>query len=114
MTPELAAGFLNKCTVEQVIGSARLLRFIRAGWLAPAQCTHRRVLFRVADVHAALKRLERGEICPPDQIESARTNKNYVPRPRSKQFVTLTKFNLDYVPEPVKPPDLVVNLDELV
>jgi hypothetical protein len=115
MTPEECAklGLLNQYTVTQVIGEARLLRFMRAGWLEPAQRTPSRILFRAKDVHAALRRLERGEICPSDQIASARTNKNYVPRPRtrSKQFVTLTKFNLDYVPEPVKPPDLVFNLE---
>ena len=58
--------------LAEVLGEARLLRFIRAGWLTPAQRTSSRVLFRVSDVHAALRRLERGQICPPDQIEVAR------------------------------------------
>src|SRR3974390_1436342 len=49
------------------------LRFVRSGWLVPRR-TPQRVLFSVRDIHAALRRLERGEKLPPDQIESARTN----------------------------------------
>jgi hypothetical protein len=70
----MADDLVSRHTVEQVLGRPRLLRFIRAGWLSPAQRTPSRVLFRVSDVHAALRRLERGEVCPPDQIESARIN----------------------------------------
>jgi hypothetical protein len=62
-------------------------------------------LFRVADVDAALGRLERGEVCPPDRIESDRVTKSkernghaYVPKSK-KVRPTLS--------------DLVFNLDEL-
>src|SRR6516165_10895331 len=102
--PELR--LLTQHRLAQVLGAARLLRFVRAGWLAPAQRTASRVLFRVSDVHAALRRLERGEVCPPDRIASARCNKNYVPRPRR-----IPKLDLDYVPRQVELP--VFNLDEL-
>jgi hypothetical protein len=60
--------------LAQVLGTARLRRFIHAGWLAPAKRTPTRILYRVLDVHAALRRLEAGEVLPPDQIKSARTN----------------------------------------
>jgi hypothetical protein len=40
----------------------------------PAERSPSRVFYRISDVHAALQRLERGEACPPDRIESARTN----------------------------------------
>ena len=99
--PELR--LLTQHRLAQVLGAARLLRFVRAGWLTPAQRTPSRVLFRVSDVHAALRRLERGEVCPPDRIESARTNgsairhgRGYVPKPK-KVRPTLSDlvFNLD-------------------
>jgi hypothetical protein len=47
---------------------------------SPAQRLPSRILFRVSDVRACLRRLENGEICPADQIESARTNRSYIPR----------------------------------
>jgi hypothetical protein len=105
----MPAELIAQQIVIDVIGEARFFRFLRAGWLAPAQRISRRVLFRAADVHAALRRLERGEVCPPDQIASARCNKNYVPRARR-----IPKIDLNYVPRPVKLPDLVFNFDELV
>ena len=45
---------------------------LRAGWLAPSERTAHRVFYRLADVHAALRRLER-QVCPPDRIEVALT-----------------------------------------
>jgi hypothetical protein len=106
---------ISKCTVIQVLGTARLLRFMRAGWLAPAQCMHRRVLFRISDVHAALRRLERGEVCPPDQIESARTNGSAIRHGRG-YVKKVRPISLPQVWEISRPtlPDLVINLDELV
>ena len=106
---------LTRHTVIQVIGAARLLRFIRAGWLTPAQRTPSRVLFRVSDVHAALRRLERGEALPPDQIESARTNGSA--RRHGRGYVKKVRpLSLPQVWEISRPtlPDLVFNLDELV
>jgi len=107
---------LTRHTVIQVIGAARLLRFIRAGWLTPAQRTPSRVLFRVSDVHAALRRLENGEALPPDQIESARCNgsavkhgRGYVKRVRPIQF-----HDQDWQVPPQDPRiDLVVDLSAL-
>jgi hypothetical protein len=75
----MAEDLLTQHTVSRVLGAARLLRFIHAGWLSPAQRMPSRVgnrasrvLYRVADVHAALRRLERGESCPPDRVEAGR------------------------------------------
>jgi hypothetical protein len=67
-----AEALLTQRQLIEVLGWARLLRLMRAGWLAPAQRTPSRVLFRASDVHAALRRLERGEACPPDRIEISR------------------------------------------
>jgi DNA-binding transcriptional regulator PaaX len=57
--------------VALIIGRVRLQRIVRAGWLAPIERMPRRVLYRVSDVHAALRRLER-EHCPPDKAEVLR------------------------------------------
>ena len=106
---------LTRHTVIQVIGAARLLRFIRAGWLTPAKRTPSRVLFRVSDVRHALRRLERGEALPPDQIESARTNGSA--RRHGRGYVKKVRpISLPQVWEISRPtlPDLVINLDELV
>jgi hypothetical protein len=95
--------------LAQVLGPSRLKRLLHAGWLAPAQSLPSRVsnrpsrvLYRIADVHAALRRLEAGERCPPDQIESARTNgsavrhgRGYVRRER-KARPTVWDLNLDF------------------
>ena len=54
---------LNQHTVSRVLGAARVLRFIRAGWLTPVQRSPR-VLYSPRDVHAAIRRLERGERLP--------------------------------------------------
>jgi hypothetical protein len=111
----MAEALLTRHTVEVVLGRPRLLRFIRAGWLAPAQRTPSRVLFRVADVHAALRRLERGEALPPDQIESARTNGSA--RRHGRGYVKKVRpISLPQVWEISRPtlPDLVINLDQLV
>jgi hypothetical protein len=80
--------------VAEVLGAARLKRLARAGWISPAQRSPSRVFYRVSDIHAALRRLERGELCPPDQIESARTNRNYVPKEK-KARTPVWDLNLD-------------------
>jgi hypothetical protein len=54
--PELR--LLTQHRLAQVLGAASLLRFVRAGWLTPAQRTPSRVLFRLSDVNAALRRLD--------------------------------------------------------
>lgn len=64
---------LSQYHVTQVLGRQRLQKFVRAHWLGPAERTPSRVLYRVADVRACLRRMER-EAVPPDRIESARTN----------------------------------------
>ena len=66
-----AALLINKHTVEQVIGKARLRRLLRAGWLAPADRNAQAVLFSPHDLHAALRLLERS-VLPPDKIEVQR------------------------------------------
>jgi hypothetical protein len=98
----MAAALLTQHTVSRVIGAARLMRFIRAGWLTPAQRTPSRVLYRVYDVRACLRRLENGEICPADRIESARTNRSairhgrgYVPKGR-KVRPAIEEIELDF------------------
>lgn len=110
----MSEALLTRYDLVQVLGAARLLRFIRAGWLTPAQRTPSRVLFRVADVHAALQRLERGEVCPPDRIESARTNGSAIRHGRG-YVKKVRPFSLPKVWEISRPtlPDLVFNLDDL-
>jgi hypothetical protein len=81
----MAEALLSQRAVSRFLGAARLLRFVRAGWLKPARRSPSRVLYRVADVHAALRRLERGEACPPDQLESARTNGSAIRHGRGYQ-----------------------------
>jgi len=51
MTPE---ALLNKGLVEQVIGAARLLRLMRAGWITLVERRPSRVLFSARDVRAAV------------------------------------------------------------
>jgi hypothetical protein len=70
----MAALRITQHRLAQVLGAARLRRLVRAGWITPVERTPSRVMFRAADVHACLRRLENGEICPADRIESARTN----------------------------------------
>ena len=65
------ADLLNQKTVTRVLGWSRLQRLLNAGWLTPATRSRNAVLFRVADIHAALSRLER-ERCPANRIESQR------------------------------------------
>jgi hypothetical protein len=83
-----AVQLINKNTVEQVIGKARLRRLLRAGWLAPAGRNAQAILFSPHDLHAALRRLERS-VLPPDRIEVARVRawemqngRAYVKHPR--------------------------------
>jgi hypothetical protein len=71
----MSEALLTQHIVQKVIGWSRLLRLVRAGWLKPVESNTRRVLFRVKDVHAALKRLER-EACPPDRFESIRVTRS--------------------------------------
>jgi hypothetical protein len=109
----MAEALLTRSSVEQVLGRSRVLRLVRAGWLTPAQ--HSPSRFRVADVHAALRRLERGEVLPPDQIESARCNGSAARHGRA-YVKKVRPLSLPQVWEISRPtlPDLVVNLDELV
>ena len=93
---------LNQHQLGLAIGTTRLQRLVRAGWLAPAQRSPTRVLYRVSDVRACLRRLEAGEVLPPDQIESARTNgsairhgRGYVPKEK-KVRQPLDAIELDF------------------
>jgi hypothetical protein len=88
---------LTQRTVSRVLGTARLLRFIRAGWISPAQRTPSRILYRVADVHAALRRLERGERCPPDHLEVVRIRASEIRHGRSYQKKGLPARDLDAI-----------------
>jgi hypothetical protein len=54
-----------------VIGAARLLRLMRAGWIAPVERGPSRVLFSAREVRAAIRRMEL-ERCPPDTLEVLR------------------------------------------
>ena len=83
-----AVQLINKNTVEQVIGKARLRRLLRAGWLAPAGRNAQAILFSPHDLHAALRLLERS-VLPPDKIEvqrvrdwELRNGRAYVRHPR--------------------------------
>jgi hypothetical protein len=98
----MSEALLTQYHLAQVLGAARLMRLVRAGWLAPAQRSPSRVLFRVSDVHAALQRLERGEALPPDRVESERVAKSkernghaYVPKGRKVRPV-VWDLNLDF------------------
>jgi hypothetical protein len=81
----MSKALLTQRMLSRVIGATRLRRLVRAGWLVPVQRSPNRVLYRVSDVHAALKRLER-QACPPDRIEIARVRaseaRNGYPRVR--------------------------------
>jgi hypothetical protein len=98
----MAEVLITQRRLAQVLGAARLLRFVHAGWLAPVQRTPSRVLYRVSDIHAVLQKLERGQICPPDRIESARTNGSAVRHGRGymkkgrKVRPTVWDLNLDF------------------
>jgi hypothetical protein len=87
--------------LAQILGSARLQKFIRAGWLAPAQRTAHKLLFDSRDVRACLRRLERHETLPPDRAAvirvraselkngRERTRKEKKPRPSGFDGVEL-------------------------
>lgn len=92
----MAEDLFTQDTLSRVIGAARLLKLIRAGWLTPYRRTPNRVLYRAADVHACLRRLERGELCPPDHIESLRTNRNYVKKGPPPKPPGLDELKLDF------------------
>lgn len=97
----MAEELLAKRLLKRVLGAARLSRLIRAGWLVPHSRTPSRVLFRIADVHAALRRLECSP-CPPDKLEVLRVRTSerrnghaYVPKPRA-QPPSLGEIELDF------------------
>jgi hypothetical protein len=97
----MSADLITQHRLAQVPGYPRLKRLVRSGWLTP-QRTPSRVLYRVADVHLALRRLEAGEALPPDRIESARTNESAVRHGRGyirkgrKVRPTVWDLNLDF------------------
>jgi hypothetical protein len=78
---------LEECVTQRelgrILGRTRVSRMVRAKWLAPAERTPARILYRVSDVHAALRRLER-ERCPPDKIEIARVRLSEVRNGRGR------------------------------
>jgi hypothetical protein len=90
----MAEDLFTQDTLSRVLGAARLLKLVRAGWLTPVKRTPNRVLYRPADVRQVLRRLERGERPPPDQIESLRTNRAYVHKGRKVQ-PTIWDLELD-------------------
>jgi hypothetical protein len=55
----------------EIVGTARLQRWLRSGWIAPVERTANHVLFRVSDVRRTLRRAKR-ERCPPDKAEVLR------------------------------------------
>jgi hypothetical protein len=88
---------LTQSRVIEILGWARLLRLQRNGWLKPVRRTPHTVLFSPADIRACWRRLERGEKLPPDRIESARTNRNYVPKERIRpQPPGIEEIELDF------------------
>ena len=95
----MSEALLTQYHLAQVLGAARLLRFMRAGWLTPVERRPSRVLFSARDVHVALRRLERGQICPPDKIESVRVA-------RSKE-----RNGHAYIPKEKKVRPMVSDLD---
>ena len=86
----MSEALLNQHTVIQVLGQTRLRRLISAGWIAPIERTRSRVLYRVSDIHAALRRLERERV-PPDKLEVLRVReseaRNGYPRVRKEEKV---------------------------
>jgi hypothetical protein len=105
-----AAPLINRRTVAQVIGEARLQRLLRAGWLAPviqpfdgSRPQRQAILFNPLDVHKALRRLER-QACPPDRIAVAqvracelRNGRAYVPHPRPEKPALELNWDLDAI-----------------
>jgi hypothetical protein len=92
----MSEALLTRHTVSRVMGAARLLKLIRAGWLTPCQRTPNRVFYRASDIHLVLRRLERGERPPPDHIESLRTNRNYVKKSPPPKPPGLDELKLDF------------------
>jgi hypothetical protein len=104
-----ANDLLPQRIVAKTIGAARLLRLVRAGWLAPVtpvngrRCKTSPVLFAAKDVRGVIRRLERGETTAPDKIEVARVRVSEIRHGRAYVPITATASDLS---------DL--NLDELV
>jgi hypothetical protein len=99
----MSEALLTQHTVSRVIGASRLRRLLRAGWLTPAERTPSRVFYRVSDVRTTLRRLERGEVCPPDRIESDRVAKSkewnghaYVPKEKKVRRRVWDLGDLDF------------------
>jgi hypothetical protein len=97
----MSESLLTQRIVGRVLGQSRLQRLLRAGWLAPRERTPSRVLFSQHDIHAALQRLERGEVLPPDRTEVSRvraweqrTGYAYVPKEK-KPRRTVWDLELD-------------------
>ena len=94
--PVMPEALLTQHTVSRVLGAARLLKLVRAGWLTPVKRTPNRVLYRAVDIHLVLRRLERGERPPPDHVESLRTNRNYVKKGPPPKPPGLDDLKLDF------------------
>jgi len=93
---------LTQVTVAQVIGAARLQRLLRAHWLIPLPRIGKEVLYAAKDLHAAIRRLERGDLLPPDRDEVRRIRaseqkhgKGYVRRPKEPSIFDLDEIHFD-------------------
>jgi hypothetical protein len=104
----MSEALLTKYTVGRVIGTSRLRRLLRAGWISPVGRNGQAILFNPRDIHAALRRLERGEKLPPDKVEVARVRASEVrnghprvrktvdPLPPDQRPIEEIEFELDF------------------
>ena len=75
-------GEVSQRTVARFLGTARVLKLRRCGWLVPVDATGRAnaqeppILFRARDVQVCVARLERGQRPSPDRIEIARVRES--------------------------------------
>jgi hypothetical protein len=54
----MPAALLSQRALGRILGTARVLRMIRAGWLKPVEHNASATLFDPRDVRTALKRME--------------------------------------------------------
>jgi broad specificity phosphatase PhoE len=65
---------LTQNQMGQLIGAARMLKLRRCGWLAPVSSANGRayktapILYSVRNLRQVIRRLERGELPPPDSV----------------------------------------------
>jgi hypothetical protein len=71
---------------------------LRHGWIAPVRIVAKRQWFDERALHAALRRLERGEYLPADKTRSARVMRSYVRHPQQPK-PTLEQQLADFVLE---------------